>query len=192
MTEKANVPMPKVGGRLSRSHDPPGTLTPVSRFSAGSRARAQPEAGPVPEGGRFVSLDVFGHIAWLPVILGAVLYYLLGAVWYSPPVFLNVWRRALGLPLPAPAPGPMEIAVPAIAVLVMSIATGALAVTTGTTTISAGITLGLTVGVGYALAMVFLAWLGTTWPAPWTVIAVSGGYHLIGLAIVGAIVGAWR
>ena len=138
-----------------------------------------------------MSIDVFSQIAWLPVIVGAIIYYVLGAIWYSPVLFLKPWLRSQGQD--APVTDAMAIVVPAVSILVMSVATGALAVATASTTLSAGIVLGLTVGIGYACAIAFLdAGTDRTKPAPWTWFAIGAAYHVIGLAIVGALVGAWR
>ena len=140
-----------------------------------------------------MSIDAFSHLAWLPVIVGAVLYYIVGAIWYSPPLLLNQWRRAVGLPMTSERPGPKEFVVPAITSIVMSIAIGALAAATGTTTLSAGIILGLTVGVGFALMMTLLdSYLGAPKPQPMNAFLIIGAYHVIGLTIVGAVIGVWR
>ncbi len=135
--------------------------------------------------------DGFSHIAWLPVIDGAVIYYVLGALWFSAPLFLNQWARSLGTTVTRP--GPMQIIVPAVGVIVASVVTGALAAATSTKTLADGLALGLTVGIGYAGAITFVdAGTDSTKPQPWTWFAISASYHVIGLAIVGALIGVWR
>ncbi len=51
-------------------------------------------------GGRSISLDVLGDLNWLAVIVAAIAYFVLGAIWYAPPVLGNAWMRAGGVEMP--------------------------------------------------------------------------------------------
>jgi hypothetical protein len=47
-----------------------------------------------------MSFDVLGDLNWLVVLVAAVAYFVLGALWYAPPVFGKVWAAAGGFDLP--------------------------------------------------------------------------------------------
>jgi hypothetical protein len=40
-----------------------------------------------------MSFDVLGDLNWLAVIVATVAYFALGAIWYAPAVFGNLWMR---------------------------------------------------------------------------------------------------
>ena len=135
-----------------------------------------------------MSLDL-GGLNWLAVIVGAVIYFVLGAVWFAPPVFGKPWMAAIGFDESRPRPemNPASYVGPAIFYLIASIATGLLAKATGTDTLTEGIILGLVVGVGYALVVTATdAVFDPNKPKPWNWFTISGAYHVVSLAIVGA------
>lgn len=59
--------------------------------------------------------DLIVDINWLAVIVGAVLAFMLGWLWYSPKLFGNKWAAAVGINMSAPSK-PMSIAMLAQAV----------------------------------------------------------------------------
>jgi hypothetical protein len=129
-------------------------------------------------------------INWWAVVVAAVVKFLLGALWYSPLLFLRSWQREAGvddnamrtrLPLavPADALGSLIMAV----VLVHAVR-------------YAGVR-----GWGQGAALGFFAWLGfiavTQVPATiyegrsWRFFAINAGYLLVALLLMGAILAAW-
>ena len=141
-----------------------------------------------------MSLDMIGQLNWLAVIVGAVIYFVLGAVWYAPPLLGRAWQRSIGWDLEA-TPPQVKIttyAIPLLAYLVMAVATGMLAAATGSDTLGSGIMLGLVVGIGYALARTAVdATFTPNLPQRWVWFAITGSYHLVGLIIVAAVVSVW-
>lgn len=143
-----------------------------------------------------MTLDTLGDLNWLAVIVAAVAYYALGAIWYSRPVLGNTWMASIGWE-PDPDDGPQmtaaTIVLPIIAFLVAAIALGMLAVATGTDTLGEGLVLGLVVGIGIAAAITLTtAAYDPKSPKPMTWFWVTGSYHLVGLVIASAILGAWQ
>jgi hypothetical protein len=138
-----------------------------------------------------MSFDL-GSLNWVAVIVGAVVYFAIGAVWFTPQVFGKPWMAAIGWDESRPRPemNPISYVGPALFYLVSAIATGLLAKATGTDTLSEGIVLGLIVGIGYALVVTATdAVFDPNKPKPWNWFAISGAYHVVSLAIVGAIFG---
>jgi Protein of unknown function (DUF1761) len=140
-----------------------------------------------------VTLDL-GSLNWLAVIVAAIVYFALGALWYSPMLFVKPWQRSIGWDESRgqPQASAMTYIVPLVAYLVMAVAVGLLAAATGTDEIGEGIVLGLVLGIGLSLAHTFVdASFSPEKPAPWTWFAVNGTYHALGLVIMAVIIAVW-
>ena len=142
-----------------------------------------------------MSFDALGELNWLAVIVGALAYFVLGALWYAPPFLGRAWQRSIGWD-PERTPPQMSIAtyaVPLVAYLVMAIAIGLLSAVTGTDTLAEGVVLGLVVGVGLSLMHTLVdATFDPNKPQPWTWFAINGSYHALGILIVAIIVAVWQ
>ncbi|MGH2488253.1 MAG: DUF1761 domain-containing protein [Candidatus Limnocylindria bacterium] len=141
-----------------------------------------------------MSVDMLGQLNWLAIIVGAAIYFVLGAVWYAPPVLGRAWQRSIGWD-PSTTPPQMRIAtylIPAIAYLVTAVAVAMLAAATGSDTLESGLVLGLVLGVGFALARTAVdATFTPNLPQPWVWFAITGLYHLVGVIIVAVVVSVW-
>ena len=142
-----------------------------------------------------MSFDVLGDLNWLAVIVGAVIYFALGALWYSPMLFARPWQRSIGWDPDRTPPEmkPTTYVVPFLAYLVMAVAVGMIAAAAGSDTLADGIVLGLVLGIGLSLMHTLVdATFDPNKPQPWTWFAINGSYHALGLLIVAVIVSAWR
>ena len=141
-----------------------------------------------------MSLDLFGQLNWIAIVVATIVYYALGAAWFAPFAMGKVWQRSIGWDASRPAPGltVMTIVAPLVAYFVAAIATAMLAKATGTSDLGGGIILGVVIGVGYAGSILGVtAAFETTKPQPWTWFGVSYGYHLVGLVVTAVIVSLW-
>jgi hypothetical protein len=139
-----------------------------------------------------MSFEVLGDLNWLAVIVATVAYFALGGLWFASAVFGRAWIRASGIEMPEGGPGVAFYVGPLTTCLVATIATAMLAEATASDTLGEGLVLGLVLGVGLALTTLFVTGIfDPKKPEPMTWFAITGGYHLVGLLIVGAIVGAW-
>jgi hypothetical protein len=142
-----------------------------------------------------VSFDTLGELNWLAVIVGALIYFALGALWYMPAFLGRAWQRSIGWDesRTPPQTSPMTYVVPLLAYLVMATAVGLLAAATGSDTLADGIVLGLVLAVGLTLMHTLVdATFDPNKPEPWTWFAINGSYHALGLLIVSVIVSAWQ
>ncbi|HEX6331896.1 MAG TPA: DUF1761 domain-containing protein [Actinomycetota bacterium] len=141
-----------------------------------------------------MSFDLLGDADWLAVLLAAVAYFVIGAVWYAPPVFGRAWMAAGGLPdmrETGGGPGPAIYVVPLIGSALSAIALGMIAVATGTDTVGEGFVLGLVVGIGFAISIALVtATFESTKPKPMVWGAVNGGYHLVGNVVAAVVIAA--
>ena len=141
-----------------------------------------------------MTFDVLSELNWLAVLVGAVIYFVLGALWYSPMLFARPWQRSIGWDPERTPPemNPISYVVPFLAYVVMAIAVGMLAKATGSDNVTEGLILGLVVGVGLSLAHTLVdATFDPNKPEPWIWFAINGAYHTIGLVIVAVIVSVW-
>jgi len=140
-----------------------------------------------------MTLSVLGDLNWLAVFVATIAYFALGALWYAEFAFGRAWQRSAGWDLNPPENAGARIyAVPLATCFAATLATAMIAAASNTDNIMEGILLGLVVGVCVALPVLFVT--GTfdmTKPAPMTVTAIGAGYHVVGLALAGAILGLW-
>ena len=141
-----------------------------------------------------MTLDL-SQVNWLAVIVGALVYFALGALWYSPMLFARPWQRSIGWDesRTPPQQSAMTYIVPLVAYLVMAVAVAVLAAATGTDELVEGIVLGLVLGVGLSLAHTFVdASFDPNKPEPDKWFAINGTYHALGLLIVAVIIAVWQ
>jgi hypothetical protein len=141
-----------------------------------------------------VSFDVISDLNWLAVVVAAIVYYAIGAVWFAPFVTGRMWQRSIGWDTSQapPAMTATTMALPLIAYFVAAVAVAMVAVATGSDDLSAGIVLGVVVAVGFAGSILAVtAAFDPMKPQPWTWFAISFGYHLIGLVVTAVIVSVW-
>jgi hypothetical protein len=135
-----------------------------------------------------------GGLNWLAILVGAAIYFILGALWYSPVLFAKPWQAAIGWDeaRQPPQTNPVTYVVPGALYLIAAIATALLAKATGTDTLTEGITLGLITGLGFALPMVGVeATFDPNKPKPLTWFLITVAYHLIGFLILAVAVAVW-
>jgi hypothetical protein len=138
-------------------------------------------------------IDV-GALNWLAVIVGAAIYFVLGAVWYSPLLFARPWQAAIGWDdsRAQPQTNPVTYVVPAVLYLIAAVATGLIAAATGTDTLEEGVTLGLVTGLGFALPMVGVeATFDPNKPKPVVWFVITTAYHLIGFVVLAVVIAIW-
>jgi hypothetical protein len=133
-------------------------------------------------------------INWLAVIVGGIIYFALGALWFSNVLFARPWQRSIGWD-PAqqpPAMNPAFYIVPLITYLVIATAIAMLASATGSDTFGEGIVLGLLIGVGLsAMHTLGDAVFDPNKPQRYTWFGITASYHLLGILIVSVLVSIW-
>ncbi len=134
----------------------------------------------------------YSHLNWFAVIGATVVYFLLGVPWFSPATLGPAWERAQGfVPPEGYTPAPLLYIGPLLACFAGTLATAALARTTRAATTADAVAVGLTVALGFSVPVAFLDAIAPAHPAPWTLLAITGSYHLVGLLVVALIVTRW-
>ena len=138
-----------------------------------------------------MTFDLLGDMSWLAVIAGALAYFVIGALWYAPPIFGRTWMAAGGMEMPAngQGPGPGIYVVPLIGSVLSAIALSMIAEATGTDTVSEGIALGLVTGIGFAVSIALVtAMFESAKPKPFVWGGVDAGYHLVGNVVAAVVI----
>jgi len=142
-----------------------------------------------------VTFDVLSDLNWLAVLVAALAYFAIGALWYAPPVFGKMWMAAGGMAIPEAGtrPSPAIYLTPLVGSLLSAIALGMLAEATDTETLQQGIALGLVVAIGFAVSITFVtAQFESEKPKPMVWGAVNAGYHVVGNLVAAIIIASWQ
>src|SRR5438270_10314087 len=125
----------------------------------------------------------------LAVIVAAVVYWLLGWLWYT--VFKAPWVTLTGLTPAQMNTGATPYIVSIIvAILVAYVVAIALSDTTNPNPARHGVEFGLFFGIGLIMLTALTTYMYEARPLGlW---AIDTGYHAVGLAVMGGIIGAWR
>lgn len=128
--------------------------------------------------------DVLGEVNWLAVLLATLVYYVLGALWFTP-LFGRAWDRSVGFTRPRGHRFPaLYYVVPLLSSAAATIASAVLLGALGIEQVGEAVVFGLVVGLGYAAAVSVTNALMPTTPRPLLLGAVAGGYHVVGLVLV--------
>lgn len=141
-----------------------------------------------------MSLDTLGELNWVAVLVAALAYWMLGAIWYARPVFGDSWMKAQGIEMPE-GEGPPLISMigPLVGYFIVTIAVGMIAAASGTDTAAEGLALGLTMGIGVAGAIVgVIALFEANKPSASTWALITGAYNLLGLVLASIILAVWN
>lgn len=129
-------------------------------------------------------------INWLAVIVAALSSFLVGGIWYSPVLFANAWvaDNKLNVDELKAANKLRSFGMTALFSLIMA-ANLAAFLADAKTDLAWGTAAGFLAGIWTfsAIAIMSLFELKS-----WRLIFINGGYSLVSLTLMGAILGAWR
>lgn len=130
------------------------------------------------------------RVNWAAVVVAAVANPVVAAVWYAPALFGERWLSLLDdYRRRGTAPGGAYPLIP-VGALVMATVLALVAQWVGATSVLSGALLGLLLWLGFIVAanagqFVFEA-------RPLRLVALTSGYQLVALVVMGAIIGGWR
>jgi hypothetical protein len=132
-------------------------------------------------------------INWLAVIVSAVAYFILGALWYSPLLFAKPFIRyrfgEAGMPKNSESGQPLEYLFTFLIELVAAVVLAIFVKMAGAVTLLDGVAVGLVAAVGFAASTSFVY---TIFSGPHKMLwVINTGYVLVAFAIMGAILALW-
>ena len=142
-----------------------------------------------------MTFDALSDLNWLAVLVAALAYFAIGALWYAPPLFGKAWMAAGGMTPPEAGsrPSPAIYLTPLVGSVLSAVALGMLAKATDTDSLQRGIALGLVVAIGFAAPIIFVtAQFESQKPKPMVWGAITAGYHVVGNLVAAIIVATWQ
>lgn len=137
--------------------------------------------------------QILSSLNWLHVLVAAVAYFVLGAIWYSPLLFVKPWARLLHLNLNDRAAKKGMGLMMAGSFLLMIVCSIALAVIYRIIPIDDAvhaIKFGLFFGVGFALTSIGITFIYER--KPFGVYAIDTAYHIAGFIAASLVLVLWH
>lgn len=128
-------------------------------------------------------------VNWWAVLLAALGYFILGAVWFTP-LFGRAWDAAIGYDR-SQSRGRFPVSYYIVPFVGSAISTVVIAVLVGLLPVAGavgGVGVGASVGLAIAAASMTNSLTPHT-PRPYVLGAITGGYHLVGCALAGVLIG---
>jgi hypothetical protein len=140
-----------------------------------------------------MNTEVFSQINWLAVLVAALAYFMLGAIWYSKALFGSKWAVLVGLDMSNPdkkkAMGKM-MAGTFILIIVICIALSLFVHRLDLIVISSALKLGFITGICFATTAVAISFIYESRPT--ALYFIDCGYHLAGHLIAAIILVLWQ
>jgi Protein of unknown function (DUF1761) len=140
-----------------------------------------------------MNTEVFSQINWLAVLVAALAYFMLGAIWYSKALFGSKWAVLVGLDMSNPdkkkGMGKM-MAGTFILIIVTCIALALFVHRLDLIVISSALKLGFITGVCFATTAVAISFIYESRPT--ALYFIDCGYHLAGHLIVAIVLVLWQ
>jgi Protein of unknown function (DUF1761) len=128
-------------------------------------------------------------VNWFAVIAAALSMFVLGAVWYSPALFIKQWITAAGLTVDYAKRGnfPLILGISFVLTFIM-----AANLAFFTVPLDLGGTIAAAIAAGLGWATFSLAVIALFERRPLAYVLINGGYLTVGFALMGLILGLWK
>jgi len=139
-----------------------------------------------------MNADLFSQVNWLAVLVGALAYFFLGAIWYSA-LFRNAWIKATGVNMNDPngRKGFAGILIASfVTVLITSIGLALIITRIGPGNWLTGCKIGLIAGVCFSAATICNSYLYEKRPIALS--TINSLYNIVGCALAGIIIAIWH
>ena len=130
----------------------------------------------------------FNHWA---ILVSAIIQWLLGALWYSPPLFAKPWMAALKIQKGSNSKGMVAGMISSfIGSLLLSLMLAHVVLWSGSTTYACGALIGFILWLGFIAAPQFPQ--GIYEGRPFRLFAINTGYWLVAMLVTGGLLAVWR
>ncbi|MCG2589311.1 DUF1761 domain-containing protein [Rhodohalobacter sulfatireducens] len=134
--------------------------------------------------------DLLFSLNWFSIIVATLVYFILGALWYSPVLFGNTWMKLRNLdPETMEQPNPI-IYFYSFILQFIGVASLAMFITAlGVDGAGNGALIGFGAGAGFVFSLAGATGIFTD--IPMKLHFLDNGYHVVGLVLAGIILGLW-
>ncbi len=129
------------------------------------------------------------EINWIATAVAAVIFFVIGAIWFSKPVFLTPWMKSAGLADDYAQTGSQPLILVGAFVLIAIMAV-LLAVFTDPLDFAGTVGASLAAGLGWAALSFWM--LALFERKSFTYVAINAGYLVVGFTAMGVILGLWK
>jgi len=140
-----------------------------------------------------MNTQIFSDINWLAILVAAIGYFMLGAVWYSKTLFGAKWAAVVGLDMTDPnkSKGMAKMMTGTFVLILISCMGIAMLVTRmDLSVLPSALKLGLITGICFATTAVSISFIYESRPT--ALYFIDCGYHLAGHLIAAIILVLWR
>ena len=140
-----------------------------------------------------MNTEFFSLVNWLAVLVAALAYFMLGAIWYSKALFGSKWAQLVGLDMndPNKGKGMAKMMGGTFALIIITcIGLAFLVIRMDLFVFASGIKLGLLTGICFATTAVAISFIYESRPTG--LYFIDCGYHLVGHIIAAIILVVWR
>jgi len=135
--------------------------------------------------------DFYAHINYLAVLVSAIAYFAIGALWYSPVLFGKMWMEAKNV---QPDPNRSGMAKLFITTFILNLLCVFIAATfvsaLGANSVADGINLGVRIALGFAVSTMGINYMYDNKPAK--LFWIDSGYHIVGIVVAAIILSVWK
>ena len=132
--------------------------------------------------------DLVASLNWLAAVVGGIAYFVIGWLWYGP-LFGKAWMKEKGMEEHPEPPNPIIFFYTLILQIIAGISLGLFIVALDIQTALQGLYVGLAAGAGFLLTTTGLN--GIYNEMSLKLFSIDSGYHLVGFAAAGLIIGLW-
>lgn len=134
--------------------------------------------------------DLITSLNWLSIIVATVVYFVLGALWYSPVLFGNIWMKLRNLDKETmEQPNPIIYLYSFILQFIGVISLALFITALGVDSAGNGALIGLGAGAGFVFSLAGTTGIFTD--VPMKLHFLDNGYHVVGLILAGLVLGWW-
>lgn len=137
--------------------------------------------------------EIFNHMNWLAILIGAVGYFLLGAIWYSPVLFAKKWQEYVNMDMTSPDAKKGMGQIMIISFILMFVCVLGIAILVARLDlhgIASGIKLGILTGVCFSGTAIHIVYLYEK--KPLGLHLINALYNVAGNIIAAIIICCWR
>lgn len=140
-----------------------------------------------------MNTELFSQMNWLAVLVAAIAYFMLGALWYSKALFGGKWAAAVGMNMNDPEKGKgmgKMMTGTFLLIIVTCIGIALLVNRIDLLSLTSALKLGLITGICFATTAVSISFIYESRPT--ALYFIDCGYHLAGHLIAAIILVLWR